>query len=446
MGYNSKKLINALKNQSNQSESNHLNGNSGHYNGNGQVLNGINGKAGIGSIKPITDMICFSHLRWNFVFQRPQHLLTRWAKEMRVTFIEEPVFGKFDLNELKATIGKESNNITVLTPHIMEGTGEKEINVYLEKSIKEFISKNKIEDYILWYITPMAIKFSLKLNPRMVVYDCMDELSGFKGADPDISKNEAELLKFADVVFTGGYNLYEHKKDKHSNIYPLPSSIDQKHFESGRGSIDPADQATISHPRIGFFGVIDERLDLELLDGLAMEMPLAQFIMIGPVVKIDPSSLPKHENIHYLGQKSYNELPNYLAHWDIAFLPFAKNDSTRFISPTKTPEYLCAGKPVVSTSIHDVVNPYGTMGLVQIADNAHDFSVAINKALKQINDKDWVNKVEDFLKTNSWDLTWLRMKKIIFETLVKKESSKKSYAYPSPTLSSKSESSYPNIL
>ena len=447
MTYNTKKLINALQNQSNQSEFNYSNGTSSvNLNGNGHEINGINVKNSLRSVLPILDLICFSHLRWNFVFQRPQHLLTRWAKEMRVTFIEEPIFGKFGLNELRATTSKESNNITVLTPHIIEGTDEKEINVYLEKSIKEFISKNNIEDYICWYITPMAIKFSIKLNPRMVIYDCMDELSGFLGANPDISKNETELLKLADVVFTGGHNLYEHKKNKHSNIHPLPSSIDQKHFESGKGSIDPADQANISHPRIGFFGVLDERLDLELLDGLAKEMPLTQFVMIGPVVKIDPSTLPKHDNIHYLGQKSYQELPNYLAHWDIAFLPFAKNDSTRFISPTKTPEYLCAGKPVVSTSIHDVVNPYGTMGLVQIADNTYDFSVAINVALNQINDKDWANKVHDFLKTNSWDLTWLRMKKIVFETLAKKESSKKSYAYPSPTLTSKSQSSYPNIL
>ncbi|HAH23120.1 MAG TPA: hypothetical protein DCL77_05045, partial [Prolixibacteraceae bacterium] len=305
------------------------------------------------------------------------------------------------------------------------------------------ISKNKIEDYLLWYITPMAIPFSQNLSPRMVVYDCMDELSCFKDANPDISKNEAQLLRYADVLFTGGYNLYEYKKHMHYNIHPFPSSIDQKHFESGAGSMDPADQANIAHPRVGFFGVIDERLDIELLDGLALEMPSTQIILIGPVVKIDPAILPRHKNIHYLGQKTYNQLPAYLANWDIAFLPFAKNDSTRFISPTKTPEYLCAGKPVVSTSIHDVVNPYGTMGLVHIADTVPEFSAAIHKALEQADDKEWWKNVQEFLKTNSWDLTWSKMKKIILETLEKKDIHNKRYSYPTDTLIN---ISYPTIL
>ena len=432
MNYINKSLTDDLK--SNQGELNPMNGNAVNHNGNGHVVNGINGKEVLPSLVTITDLICFSHLRWNFVFQRPQHLLTRWAKEMRVTYIEEPIFGKFKSNEFKATISEESSQVTILTPHIAEGTSEKDINAYLEKSITEFISYQQIKDYILWYITPMAIPFSLKLNPRMVIYDCMDELSCFKDANPDISKNEDKLLKQADVLFTGGYNLYEYKKDKHSNIHPLPSSIDQEHFESGSGSKDPEDQANIAHPRVGFFGVIDERLDIELLDGLAKKMPSTQFILVGPVVKIDPATLPRHKNIHYLGQKSYQQLPNYLANWDIAFLPFAKKDSTRFISPTKTPEYLCAGKPVVSTSIHDVVNPYGTMGLVHIADSVQEFSEAITSALKQTTDAEWWNKVQAFIKTNSWDRTWLKMKKIVFETLVKKEISRKSYALTSKTM------------
>ena len=420
---NNKAIIDEINN--NKGELNPLNGHSGNYNGNGHVMNGINGKVIIPSVVPITDLVCFSHLRWNFVFQRPQHLLTRWAKEMDVTFIEEPVFGRFTSNGIKVSGCNESNRITILTPQIAEGTPEMAVNDFLEQSIQKYITNQHIQDYMLWYITPMAIPFSHQLKPRMVVYDCMDELSCFKGANPDISKNEAQLIKHADVLFTGGHNLYEYKKGMHSNIHPLPSSIDQKHFESGAGSIDPEDQAHIAHPRVGFFGVIDERLDIELLDGLALEMPAVQFILVGPVVKIDPTTLPRHKNIYYLGQKSYQQLPGYLAHWDIAFLPFAKNDSTRFISPTKTPEYLCAGKPVVSTSIHDVVNPYGTMGLVQIADTVQEFTNAIGLAMQQINDKQWWNKVQEFLKTNSWDLTWMKMKRIIDGTLVKKESSRK---------------------
>jgi UDP-galactopyranose mutase len=372
----------------------------------------------------IKNIICFSHLRWDFVFQRPQHLLTRWSKELPVYYIEEPVFGNFEVNFLKAR--NYNDNLTIITPHIQEESGEKEIQIYLEEAVKKLIQWNNISDYMFWYITPMAMPFTKNLNPTMVVYDCMDELSHFKGAHPDMIKNESALLKFADVVFTGGHYLYEYKKDKHNNIYPFPSSIDQKHFESGLSCADPADQASIPHPRVGFFGVIDERLNIDLLDGLARSLPNIHFVMIGPVVKIDPATLPRHANIHYLGQKAYAELPAYLGNWDIAFLPFAKNDSTRFISPTKTPEYLCCAKPVVSTSIRDVVVPYGEMGLVLISDTVSEFAIAIKKALQMTNDNSWKKKVKQVLKSNSWDLTWLGMKKIIYNTLIaKKEATRK---------------------
>jgi UDP-galactopyranose mutase len=386
----------------------------------------------------IKNIVCFSHLRWDFVFQRPQHLLTRWGKEVPVYYIEEPIFGDFEVNYLKAKAYNE--NITIITPHIQEQSGEKEIQLYLEDAVKKLITWNNISDYLFWYITPMALPFSRNLNPKMVVYDCMDELSHFKGAHPDMIRNEAALLKVADVVFTGGQYLYEYKKDKHSNIYPFPSSIDQKHFESGLQCSDPADQASIPHPRAGFFGVIDERLDIQLLDGLAQKLPEISFVMIGPVVKIDPAILPRHSNIFYLGQKNYSELPAYLGNWDIALLPFAKNDSTRFISPTKTPEYLCCEKPVVSTSIRDVVVPYGEMGLVLISDTVSDFAQSIKKAILLVNDNSWKKKVRQMLKSNSWDLTWQGMKRVILNTLEAKVSVSTKELTPVNTILSKAGS------
>lgn len=373
-------------------------------------------------VNKIKNIICFAHLRWDFVFQRPQHLLSRWVADANVYYVEEPKFGS-SVNRLRTSKSKEGVNIVV--PHVREGLSETEIYKFLEEALSKFIKLNDITNYLFWYLTPMALPFSHKLDPVIVVYDCMDELSCFKGAHPDLLKNEAMLLRFADVVFTGGHHLYEYKKDRHNNIHPFPSSIDQKHFESGIGQPDPEDQKGIPHPRVGFFGVIDERLDIELLDGLAKSMPSVHFVMVGPVVKINPDHLPKAQNIHYLGQKSYQELPVYLANWDVAFLPFAKNESTRFISPTKTPEYLCAGKPVVSSSIRDVVMPYGEQGLVFIADTVSDSAIAIQKALQQKDDVKWHKKVKDMLKKSSWDLTWSGMKKVIMTTLEKKEAIKK---------------------
>lgn len=378
------------------------------------ILNGYNRKT-------IRDIICFSHLRWNFVFQRPQHLLSRWARNARVFYIEEPVTGNFENNFLKTIYSNSGEHLTVITPHVKENMSESEIYRFLSISVNQVVEWYQIEDFMLWYLTPMAVEFSSHLKPEIIVYDCMDELSCFKGAHPKMLVNENTLLNMADVVFTGGYSLYEFKKNRHGNIHPFPSSIDKSHFESGIGSPDLADQADIPHPRIGFFGVLDERLDTDLLDELAAMRPDLQFIMIGPVVKIDRAVLPKHENIHYLGQKNYLELPQYLAHWDVAFLPFARNESTRFISPTKTPEYLAAGKPVVSTSIHDVVVPYGEMGLVEIADNANDTSDAITRLLNRSDKSAWEQKVRELLVGNSWDLTWSKMHNVIYTTLKQKE-------------------------
>lgn len=372
----------------------------------------------------VQDLICFSHLRWNLVFQRPQHLLTRWAREIRVFYFEEPVFGDLENNFLEVNFIKKHPNVFILTPHLRKGLKEIQVNALLHDYVDSIIRLHKINDFILWYLTPMALPFSRHLQARTVVYDCMDELSCFKGAHPMMLQHESMLFKFADIVFTGGYSLYEHKKSKHFNIYPFPSSIDKAHFENGANSSDPLDQVNIPHPRAGFYGVIDERMDIELLDGLTSKLKDFHFILIGPVVKIDFKDLPKRENIHYLGAKKYEELPAYLAHWDVAFLPFAKNDSTRFISPTKTPEYLCAGKPVVSTSIHDVIDPYGISGLVQIADSVSSFADALLYALRQKNDEKWKKQIREFLSTNSWDLTYTKMKKIVLETIDNKETLK----------------------
>jgi UDP-galactopyranose mutase len=243
----------------------------------------------------------------------------------------------------------------------------------------------------------------------------MDELSAFKGAPAALKRREAELLQRADLVFTGGYSLYEAKCHLHPNIHPFPSSIDPAHFRQARKwAIEPPDQTVIPSPRLGFFGVIDERMDQTLLAGVADARPDWQFIMIGPVVKIDPEQLPRRANIHYLGAKSYEDLPAYLSGWDVAMLPFARNESTKYISPTKTPEYLAAGVPAISTSIRDVVHPYGQQGLVKIADAVPEFVASAEELMGQGFDYlKWLEEVDEALAFNSWDGTWARMMELV---------------------------------
>jgi glycosyltransferase involved in cell wall biosynthesis len=359
------------------------------------------------------DVICLSHLRWNFVFQRPQHLLTRCAREHRIFFVEEPLFEAGEPSLRVQTAG----DVTVVVPLLPEGLSSEQCVQLQRTLLDDFIHAKDVRDYVLWYYTPMALGFTRHLSPAAVIYDCMDELSAFQGAPASLREHEAELMQRASLVLTGGRSLYEAKRHLHHNIHALPSSVDVDHFARARNIIaDPPDQAGIPHPRLGFFGVIDERLDIGLVDGLAAARPDWHVMMIGPVVKIDPASLPRRPSIHYLGAKSYAELPGYLAGWDVALLPFARNQATRYISPTKTPEYLAAGKPVVSTSIRDVVRPYGERGLARIADEAPAFVEACAAAMAE-DAHERVTAADAFLRQTSWDGTWTRVRALLHEAL-----------------------------
>jgi UDP-galactopyranose mutase len=353
-----------------------------------------------------TTILCFSHLRWDFVFQRPQHILTRLADQCAIYYIEEPKFND-GLSNPYFEITTE-NNITVMTPRL--SSGSLDIVADLKNLLDKWLFASNIKAYISWYYTPMALGYTEHLIPEITVYDCMDELSAFKFAPAGMLEREKQLLGKADIVFTGGRSLYNAKKERHENIHLFPSSIDQSHFSKAKTIRETIiDQKGIPSPILGFFGVIDERFDIALISEVATRRPDWQIVLIGPVVKIEESSLPRNSNIHYLGSKKYEDLPRYLADWDIAMIPFALNDSTRFISPTKTPEYLAAGIPVISTPIADVVDPYGKENMVMIVKNGEEFIKAAEQLLNSGTDLVWEKKVTEYLSGNSWDLTVSKM-------------------------------------
>jgi glycosyltransferase involved in cell wall biosynthesis len=344
------------------------------------------------------DVVCLSHLRWDFVWQRPQHLLSRCARERRVFFVEEPLRGA-DRARLEVT--PRAENLFVCVPRLPDRA---DATVESRRLLEELVREHALRDYVLWFSTPMALPLTERLAPRAVVYDCMDELSAFLDAPAELVGLEGELLARADLVFTGGRSLYEAKRHRHPRVHLFPSSIDTAHFATARAAHDdPPDQASIGRPRLGFFGVIDERMDVELLSGVAALRPEWQLVLLGPVAKIDEAVLPRRSNIHYLGIKTYDELPAYVAGWDAAILPFARNEATRFLSPTKTPEYLAAGRPVVSTGIADVIDPYGNRGLVEIADDAEAFVAAAERAMGANGAR--LRAVDAFLTESSWDYT-----------------------------------------
>jgi len=298
---------------------------------------------------------------------------------------------------------------------------DRETQCALSELLQELVSDQEIKDYVCWYYTPMARAWTEKLNPLLTVFDCMDELTGFLGCPPELRDREDDLIQSAHLMFAGGRSLFEAKRTRRPDLHLFPSSIEPNHFRQARGATtEPIDQVRIPHPRLGYYGVVDERMDLELLAAVADSRPDWQMVIVGPVVKIDPEMLPQRPNIHYLGTRPYAELPSFLAGWDVALMPFAINDATRFISPTKTPEYLAAGRRVVSTPIHDVVHPYGDEGLVGIGASPAEFVAAVEEALRPAPAL-WLERVDGFLAENSWDATWDRMDRLIGEAAARRQ-------------------------
>jgi hypothetical protein len=340
--------------------------------------------------------------------------MRRCSREHRVFFWEEAVFGHVDAPIIHVEPHENIFVVRPLLPHALSTTDFSEpLRLLLAQSLKLF----KIDRPLAWYYAPMAIGFTEAPDAAAVVYDCMDELSAFRGAPQQMVEREQRLIKMADVMFAGGRSLFESKKRFHKNIHLFPSSIDFEHFAQARlPQPEPSDQAPIPHPRAGFYGVIDERFDFDLIAGAARLLPKVQFVLLGPIVKVAEHDLPRAANIHYLGQKSYAELPQYLSGWDVALIPFALNEATKYISPTKTPEYLAAARTVVSTPIADVIASYGSV--VHIAATPDKFAAAITAAIKEGKQRNWTKRADASVAGQSWDATWAAMDKLVESALV----------------------------
>jgi UDP-galactopyranose mutase len=342
--------------------------------------------------------------------------MSRWARDHRVFFFEEPIF---DAESPWLDASDVLRNLKVVVPHVRPGTSRGEVLRCQREMLDGMCGQFGVQDPLLWFYTPMALGFAEHTRAGVVVYDCMDELSAFKGAPPELRLQERRLFARADLVFTGGHSLYEAKRVYHPRVHAFPSSVDARHFSASRraGHRDPEGQSGIPRPRLGFFGVIDERMDRDLLASLADARPDWQLVIVGPVVKIDPATLPRRRNIHYLGPKRYEDLPSYIAGWDVAIMPFALNEATRFISPTKTLEYLAAGTPVVSTPIRDVVRPYGERGLVRVG-AGKDFIALVDQALRERGTPAEAARRRaalDWVASTSWDRTWEGMRALVVD-------------------------------
>ncbi|KAF1049282.1 glycosyltransferase [Xylophilus sp.] len=355
-------------------------------------------------------LLVFSHLRWDFVYQRPQHLLSRLAARWPVVYVEEPVPGAaVDRLECIDVAG----GVQVWRPHLRTAEhGMHGANAAAMRSlVLAAMHARNVTPQVLWFYTPMALFMAPALRPDCVVYDCMDELSMFRGAPAELVEQEKALFGHADIVFTGGRSLYQSKRTLHRNVHCFPSSVDRTHFSTPVA--DHPLQAALGRPRIGYCGVIDERIDTGLVAGIASQRPDWQLVMVGPTAKIDPAGLPRMANIHWLGQQDYQALPSFIQGWDVCLLPFALNDSTRFLSPTKTLEYMASGRPSVSTAVRDVVDSYGQV--VQIRSDADGFV----QACEMLMHRDAARRradgraVDAILARTSWDATAGAMRSLV---------------------------------
>lgn len=361
-------------------------------------------------------LICFSHLRWDFVLQRPQHLIGRFADTRRVIFWEEAIPTGHHLPYLEFHAFADTT-VQSVRPRVPDRWSPEEQQRALSALLDQMLGLTGIEKPVLWFYTPMMWPIARHVEAAAVVYDCMDELSAFRFAPPELVAREAELMEAADVVFTGGWSIWEAKRARHDNIHAFPSSVDAAHFAQARGALaDPPEQARLPRPRLGYYGVIDERLDLGLIAAVAAARPDWQIVMVGPVVKIASEDLPRAPNLHWMGQRDYVALPAWLSGWDVALMPFAMNEATRFISPTKTPEYLAGGRPVVSTPVRDVVRHYGDLAAVRIAGDAASFVAACAEALADAAaPARWRDAADRMLATQSWDATFRHMNRLVTE-------------------------------
>jgi len=330
-------------------------------------------------------IIVHSHLRWDFVWQRPQQILSRLAQRHPVLFLEEPVNSPDEPRLIISATRSGVIRAVPAFPREIEEPDEKidaVVRLLVDAVREDPALVGRFDSPVHWFYSPMTAPAVLEsFDSQGVVYDCMDELANFKFAPPTIAAREQFLLQRADLVFTGGHALYKAKSSQHRNTHFFGCGVDVQHFARAHApdTIVPVEVASLPKPVLGYFGVIDERLDYELIELLAKQMPFASVVMVGPAAKVRPEDLPALPNVHWLGQRSYSELPALVKGFDICLMPFALNAATQFINPTKTLEYLAARKPVVSTAVPDVV--HGFSDLVDIGASRPDFVARIQQSL-----------------------------------------------------------------
>ena len=377
-------------------------------------------------LPPASDfpIIVHSHLAWDWVWQRPQQFHSRLAKTHPILFVEGPTASD-QLTAPRVTLREVSDypNIVVLQMQMpasrfwSDGSWVDAERRRLVQSVLEGPLGRKFVNPVQWFYDPMAATaFAGRMDEIAIVYDCMDELSQFKGAPAELVRRERELLAAADVVFAGGPKMAKSKRRLNPNCYSFGCGVDIKHFGKARRATTkvPREIAAMSGAVLGYIGVVDERIDYDLLAKLADYNRDWNLAIVGPWTKIDPADFPVRRNLHFLGNRDYGELPAYAKGFDICLMPFAKNAATEYINPTKALEYMATGRPIISTDIEDVVLQFSDV--VSIATQHDEFIAACEEGVARP-DSRRIQAGMKMARNNSWESIVAQLEKHVEDVL-----------------------------
>jgi len=361
-------------------------------------------------------LIVFCHLRWDFVWQRPQQFHSRFAKRRRVLFVEGPFVEPGDFEpyySLRAV--PEHPGVTLMNMHFSEEAWNKG-GVYVDATRRALLDKalatdlkGRFDSPVAWFYDPMAVESHLGQHGAIAtVYDCMDELSQFRFAPPELVQRERRLLLNADVVFAGGRKMAQSKRRFNTNVHFYGCGVDVAHFGKARQATTavPEDIKHIEGKVLGYFGVVDERLDYDLIGQLADANLDWNVVIIGPTAKVNPADFPQRPNLHWLGGRDYSQLPSYTKRFDVALMPFALNEATEYINPTKALEYMATATPIISTPVPDVVSNFSTV--CKISKTSEEFVKFACEQAAQI-DQVAVERGVKMASENTWDAIVAKM-------------------------------------
>jgi glycosyltransferase involved in cell wall biosynthesis len=369
--------------------------------------------------------VVHSHLGWDWVWQRPQQFLSRLSKSHPVLFIEGPQPDE-RVRATRVTMREITDFPDIVVVQMKIPAALWSNGSWVDKERRRAVQSllagplgRKFAQPVQWFYDPMAVTaFAGHLDERAIVYDCMDELSLFRGAPAELVRRERELLALADVVFAGGPKMWKAKRALNPNCFCFGCGVDEKHFARARSArlARPSDVVYLPRPIFGYIGVVDERVDYELIAKLA-DAASGSVVIVGPSTKVDTKTFPQRANLHWLGGRDYAELPSYARAFDVCMMPFAMNEATRFINPTKALEYMATGKPIVSTPVEDVVAQFSSV--VTIARNATEFIAACERVAANP-PRQQIERGLERVRRNSWESIVAQLEEHIADALATK--------------------------